>query len=151
MDLQETSTREVLVKEQLTSENKHLLLHLLDSFKEESNIIERQHSVNTIGKRSLQSSSEQSIAKRARLTEIQSGILQTWFDSRITSPYPTNQEKLDLGKQTGLSVKQIENWFVNTRKRKTSSHLQPPHLRKLNDFQQQLEDSLVKKGIDELN
>ncbi|KAL6635780.1 hypothetical protein U3516DRAFT_529879 [Neocallimastix sp. 'constans'] len=42
-------------------------------------------------------------------------ILKGWFKSKEAYPYPTNQEKFELCKSTGLSL--VNNWFINARKR----------------------------------
>jgi hypothetical protein len=43
-------------------------------------------------------------------------ILKTWFLENINNPYPSHEAKDSLGKLTGLSRKQIQNWFTNSRK-----------------------------------
>ncbi|OOF97557.1 hypothetical protein ASPCADRAFT_514493 [Aspergillus carbonarius ITEM 5010] len=47
--------------------------------------------------------------------------LKAWLKSHPDNPYPTAQEKDDLGQRTGLSRTQISNWFINARRRKRSS------------------------------
>eukprot|EP01095_Lingulamoeba_sp_RSL-Kostka_P001861 TRINITY_DN1264_c8_g1_i1.p1 TRINITY_DN1264_c8_g1~~TRINITY_DN1264_c8_g1_i1.p1 ORF type:complete len:149 (-),score=11.89 TRINITY_DN1264_c8_g1_i1:221-667(-) len=46
-------------------------------------------------------------------------ILITWILENIKHPYPTRAEKLKLMNQTGLSKTQLDNWFYNTRRRKS--------------------------------
>lgn len=55
-------------------------------------------------------------------------ILSAWFQENVTNPYPKMQEKERLSMETGLSLKKIENWFINERSRKW--HLYTRHLRK---------------------
>jgi hypothetical protein len=45
--------------------------------------------------------------------------LKTWMFSpqHVQYPYPNEQEKLELMQQTGLTRKQLTNWFTNSRKR----------------------------------
>ena len=45
--------------------------------------------------------------------------LKTWMMSpeHIAHPYPTEQEKVEIMKDTGIELKQLTNWFVNNRKR----------------------------------
>jgi hypothetical protein len=45
--------------------------------------------------------------------------LKNWMMSaeHIAHPYPTEQEKADIMKDTGIELKQLTNWFVNNRKR----------------------------------
>ncbi|KAL0937935.1 homeobox and c2h2 transcription [Colletotrichum truncatum] len=47
-------------------------------------------------------------------------ILKEWFRSHTVWPYPSQAEKESLSYQTGMSVKQISNWFVNVRRRSGS-------------------------------
>ncbi|BFI19642.1 protein MpHD21 [Marchantia polymorpha subsp. ruderalis] len=44
-------------------------------------------------------------------------ILKAWWDAHSKWPYPTEDEKEVLLKTTGLELKQINNWFINQRKR----------------------------------
>ena len=45
--------------------------------------------------------------------------LKAWMMSpeHIAHPYPTEQEKAQIMKETGIELKQLTNWFVNNRKR----------------------------------
>ena len=45
--------------------------------------------------------------------------LKNWIMSpeHIAHPYPTEQEKAQIMKDTGIELKQLTNWFVNNRKR----------------------------------
>jgi len=45
--------------------------------------------------------------------------LKAWMMSpeHIAHPYPTEQEKTKIMKDTGIELKQLTNWFVNNRKR----------------------------------
>ncbi|KAL3728430.1 hypothetical protein ACJRO7_033071 [Eucalyptus globulus] len=51
------------------------------------------------------------LPKDARMT------LLNWWNSHYRWPYPTEEEKLKLSEVTGLDQKQINNWFINQRKR----------------------------------
>ncbi|CAD8141622.1 unnamed protein product [Paramecium pentaurelia] len=44
-------------------------------------------------------------------------ILKKWFLDHLDNPYPDNTEKQRLSKITGMHVRQIQNWFTNSRKR----------------------------------
>eukprot|EP01017_Pseudomicrothorax_dubius_P026595 TRINITY_DN2983_c0_g1_i3.p1 TRINITY_DN2983_c0_g1~~TRINITY_DN2983_c0_g1_i3.p1 ORF type:complete len:300 (+),score=47.33 TRINITY_DN2983_c0_g1_i3:313-1212(+) len=44
-------------------------------------------------------------------------ILKDWFLNNIHNPYPSPEVKDALTKKTGLSRKQLQNWFTNVRKR----------------------------------
>ncbi|CAL5380474.1 unnamed protein product [Camellia sinensis] len=43
--------------------------------------------------------------------------LLDWWNTHYRWPYPTEEEKMKLSDVTGLDQKQINNWFVNQRKR----------------------------------
>ena len=44
-------------------------------------------------------------------------ILNSWFEKNRSSPYPSEEEKEQLARDTRLSVKQIRYWFANKRTR----------------------------------
>ncbi|KAK4079100.1 transcriptional regulator family: Homeodomain [Trichoderma harzianum] len=44
-------------------------------------------------------------------------LLKQWYTSNSTWPYPSAAEKEELSRQSGLSVRQVSQWFVNTRRR----------------------------------
>eukprot|EP00249_Psilotum_nudum_P015962 c25598_g2_i1 orf=500-2077(-) len=44
-------------------------------------------------------------------------VLKTWWHAHSKWPYPTEDEKARLVQETGLQLKQINNWFINQRKR----------------------------------
>ncbi|MBA0597399.1 hypothetical protein Gorai_007205 [Gossypium raimondii] len=46
-------------------------------------------------------------------------ILKAWWQSHSKWPYPTvsEEDKARLAQKTGLQLKQINNWFINQRKR----------------------------------
>ncbi|RZS17243.1 hypothetical protein BHM03_00049356 [Ensete ventricosum] len=43
--------------------------------------------------------------------------LLSWWELHYKWPYPTESEKRALAESTGLEQKQINNWFINQRKR----------------------------------
>ncbi|KAG2484529.1 hypothetical protein HYH03_016667 [Edaphochlamys debaryana] len=49
-------------------------------------------------------------------------VLRGWFDSHYAWPYPTDPDKRELGAVTGLNATQINNWFINQRKRHWLKH-----------------------------
>ncbi|XP_074591477.1 BEL1-like homeodomain protein 8 [Curcuma longa] len=71
-------------------------------------------------------------------------VLRAWLFDHFLHPYPTDVDKHNLAKQTGLTRNQVSNWFINARvrlwkpmveeihslemrqKNKTSSHQPPP-------------------------
>ncbi|XP_043814788.1 homeobox protein knotted-1-like 1 isoform X2 [Manihot esculenta] len=55
--------------------------------------------------------------KRGKLPEVARMILLEWWKNHYRWPYPTEEEKVKLSEITGLDQKQINNWFINQRKR----------------------------------
>lgn len=49
-------------------------------------------------------------------------VLKSWWHSHAKWPYPTEDEKARLVQETGLQLKQINNWFINQRKRNWHSN-----------------------------
>ncbi|CAN4094653.1 unnamed protein product [Withania somnifera] len=43
--------------------------------------------------------------------------LKAWWKSHSKWPYPTEEDKAKLVQETGLQLKQVNNWFINQRKR----------------------------------
>ena len=55
--------------------------------------------------------------RRRNLDPSAVSALRGWFDCHTDNPYPSDVEKDELSRQTGLSVGQISTWFVNARAR----------------------------------
>ncbi|KAI3468819.1 hypothetical protein Pfo_025482 [Paulownia fortunei] len=51
-------------------------------------------------------------------------VLKNWWQQHSKWPYPTEDDKTKLVEQTGLQLKQINNWFINQRKRNWHSNSQ---------------------------
>ncbi|KAI4376183.1 hypothetical protein MLD38_013973 [Melastoma candidum] len=49
-------------------------------------------------------------------------VLKAWWQSHSKWPYPTEDDKARLVQETGLQLKQINNWFINQRKRNWHSN-----------------------------
>ncbi|XP_061363877.1 homeobox protein knotted-1-like 3 isoform X1 [Gastrolobium bilobum] len=49
-------------------------------------------------------------------------VLKAWWQSHSKWPYPTEEDKVRLVQETGLQLKQINNWFINQRKRNWHSN-----------------------------
>ncbi|KAJ3414458.1 hypothetical protein HDV05_006551 [Chytridiales sp. JEL 0842] len=45
-------------------------------------------------------------------------ILLSWLNLNKHHPYPTEQDKATLASKTGLTLQQVNNWFINARRRK---------------------------------
>ncbi|KAF7551014.1 hypothetical protein G7046_g7839 [Stylonectria norvegica] len=55
--------------------------------------------------------------RRGNLPKETTDKLRSWFMLHLQHPYPTEDEKQDLMRQTGLQMNQISNWFINARRR----------------------------------
>ena len=44
-------------------------------------------------------------------------LLTTWFNANLKNPYPSITEKKVLCTETGLKLEQLNNWFINQRRR----------------------------------
>ncbi|CAJ1977847.1 unnamed protein product [Sphenostylis stenocarpa] len=55
--------------------------------------------------------------KKGKLPKDARMILMNWWSTHYRWPYPTEEEKVQLSEMTGLDQKQINNWFINQRKR----------------------------------
>lgn len=55
--------------------------------------------------------------KKGKLPKEARQALLEWWSVHYKWPYPTESDKIALAKSTGLDQKQINNWFINQRKR----------------------------------
>ncbi|KAK8501963.1 hypothetical protein V6N12_019699 [Hibiscus sabdariffa] len=55
--------------------------------------------------------------KKGKLPKEARQQLLDWWSRHYKWPYPSESQKLDLAESTGLDPKQINNWFINQRKR----------------------------------
>nr|AEO14150.1 KNAT2/6 protein [Eschscholzia californica subsp. californica] len=64
--------------------------------------------------------------KKGKLPKDARQILFDWWNVHNKWPYPTEADKIALAESTGLDQKQINNWFINQRKRhwKPSENMQ---------------------------
>ncbi|XP_039156635.1 homeobox protein knotted-1-like 6 isoform X2 [Eucalyptus grandis] len=64
--------------------------------------------------------------KKGKLPKEARQTLLEWWSVHNKWPYPTEADKIALAKSTGLDQKQINNWFINQRKRhwKPSENMQ---------------------------
>ncbi|AYV80594.1 MAG: hypothetical protein Harvfovirus3_39 [Harvfovirus sp.] len=57
------------------------------------------------------------MGRRTFFTEHQNQILAMWFDEKSKNSYLNSGQKEELAAEIGLTPKQVETWFSNTRKR----------------------------------
>ncbi|PWA86824.1 homeobox protein knotted-1-like 2 [Artemisia annua] len=64
--------------------------------------------------------------KKGKLPKEARQVLLDWWNIHYRWPYPTEADKIALAESTGLDQKQINNWFINQRKRhwKPSENMQ---------------------------
>ncbi|KOS18890.1 Homeobox protein AKR [Escovopsis weberi] len=55
--------------------------------------------------------------RRGNLPKETTDKLRAWFAKNLRHPYPSEEQKQDLIRQTGLQMNQIANWFINARRR----------------------------------
>ncbi|KAK3034055.1 hypothetical protein RJ639_034280, partial [Escallonia herrerae] len=67
--------------------------------------------LSSLKKEFLKTRKKGKLPKDARLA------LLDWWNTHYRWPYPTEEEKMKLSEVTGLDQKQINNWFINQRKR----------------------------------
>jgi hypothetical protein len=48
---------------------------------------------------------------------VATNILRAWLFQHLTHPYPSEDQKKQLAQDTGLSILQVNNWFINARRR----------------------------------
>ncbi|CAM9859371.1 unnamed protein product [Lampetra planeri] len=56
-------------------------------------------------------------SKRGVLPKHATGIMRSWLFQHIVHPYPTEDEKRQIAAQTNLTLLQVNNWFINARRR----------------------------------
>ncbi|KAF3033626.1 hypothetical protein E8E12_003200 [Didymella heteroderae] len=55
--------------------------------------------------------------RRGNLPKEATNILKEWFAANRASPYPSEDQKIELCRLTQLSLNQVSNWFINARRR----------------------------------
>ncbi|KAI9792187.1 MAG: hypothetical protein M1816_002727 [Peltula sp. TS41687] len=55
--------------------------------------------------------------RRGNLPKQVTDLLKEWFRAHKNHPYPSEEEKQMLMCQTGLTITQLSNWFINARRR----------------------------------
>ncbi|XP_023318445.1 homeobox protein homothorax isoform X10 [Trichogramma pretiosum] len=63
------------------------------------------------------SSGKKNQKKRGIFPKIATNILRAWLFQHLTHPYPSEDQKKALAQDTGLTILQVNNWFINARRR----------------------------------
>ena len=66
---------------------------------------------------SSSSCKQKSASKRGILPKQATSIMRSWLFQHIVHPYPTEDEKRTISAQTNLTLLQVNNWFINARRR----------------------------------
>ncbi|XP_061183972.1 homeobox protein PKNOX2-like isoform X1 [Saccostrea echinata] len=56
-------------------------------------------------------------SKRGVLPKQATQVMKSWLFQHIVHPYPTEDEKRQIASQTNLTLLQVNNWFINARRR----------------------------------
>ncbi|XP_052805413.1 homeobox protein PKNOX1-like [Mya arenaria] len=56
-------------------------------------------------------------SKRGVLPKSATQVMKSWLFQHIVHPYPTEDEKRQIATQTNLTLLQVNNWFINARRR----------------------------------
>ncbi|KAJ8751756.1 hypothetical protein K2173_025937 [Erythroxylum novogranatense] len=85
---------------------------------------ELKHELKTGYKDKIVDIREEILRKRraGKLPGDTTSVLKSWWQSHAKWPYPTEEDKARLVQETGLQLKQINNWFINQRKRNWNSN-----------------------------
>jgi hypothetical protein len=79
--------------------------------------IQEEADCNDSSERDGGSSRRISRSKRANYPKSVTTILRNWLSRNLANPYPSEEAKKRLGEDTGLDFTQINNWFINARRR----------------------------------
>lgn len=55
--------------------------------------------------------------KRGIFPKVATNIMRAWLFQHLTHPYPSEEQKKQLSQDTGLTILQVNNWFINARRR----------------------------------
>ncbi|XP_015763861.1 PREDICTED: homeobox protein Meis1-like isoform X3 [Acropora digitifera] len=61
--------------------------------------------------------SKKSQKKRGIFPKAATNIMKAWLFQHLTHPYPSEEQKRSLAQETGLTILQVNNWFINARRR----------------------------------
>ncbi|XP_077218702.1 homeobox protein knotted-1-like 1 isoform X2 [Tasmannia lanceolata] len=106
-----SSEEDISYGEGETSESQEAAPRLGDQELKEMLLRKYSGYLSSLRKEFLKKRKKGKLPRDARLT------LLDWWNTHYRWPYPTDEEKTKLAEMTGLDQKQINNWFINQRKR----------------------------------
>ncbi|CAF0878402.1 unnamed protein product [Rotaria sordida] len=69
------------------------------------------------GEDDLDDNSKKRQKKRGIFPKVATNIMRAWLFQHLTHPYPSEEQKKQLAQDTGLTILQVNNWFINARRR----------------------------------
>ncbi|KAI5931714.1 Homeobox protein Meis3 [Manis javanica] len=55
--------------------------------------------------------------KRGIFPKVATNLMRAWLFQHLSHPYPSEEQKKQLAQDTGLTILQVNNWFINARRR----------------------------------
>lgn len=62
-------------------------------------------------------SSKKRQRKRGIFPKVATNMMRAWLFQHFSHPYPSEEQKKQLANDTGLTILQVNNWFINARRR----------------------------------
>ncbi|KAF2834974.1 hypothetical protein M501DRAFT_921412, partial [Patellaria atrata CBS 101060] len=53
--------------------------------------------------------------RRGNLPKQATNAMKEWFSLHVDCPYPDEEQKQQMCRDTGLNMNQVSNWFINAR------------------------------------
>uniref|UniRef100_A0A8C6VLF7 Homeobox domain-containing protein n=1 Tax=Naja naja TaxID=35670 RepID=A0A8C6VLF7_NAJNA len=66
---------------------------------------------------SLKQDDDDKSKKRGIFPKVATNIMRAWLFQHLSHPYPSEEQKKQLAQDTGLTILQVNNWFINARRR----------------------------------
>ncbi|KAM3726726.1 Homeobox protein [Dirofilaria immitis] len=85
--------------------------------------------------------------RKAQLPTKAVELLKTWLFLHSSHPYPSEKEKAILSRETGLQMVQINNWFINARRRILVQSKETPDVDLIQKPNSSIDCALIPKRI----
>ena len=93
------------------------------TFLNKLNEVEKASARNKSGIKLGNTSPENKYSKdKFKLSKQAKMLLNDWYMNHIDDPYPNIEEKAELAREAQITMKQVNNWFTNTRGRDARSY-----------------------------